>query len=245
MGAVTVITSGKGGAGKSTTAVGLGRALSQKGGRVLLVDCDAGLRTLDRMTGIEESLVYDSADVVAGRCAPIDAIYPCPAFPGLYVMPAPARGEDMVPQRLMRRLAPLLKAYYDHVLLDSPAGVGRGFAAAACGADRALVVCTPDPVCVRGAAVAKGLLDNLGILKQRLVINRYNSDLFEKISLMEDLDKVIDETGIRLLGVVPEDLSLAAAVFRGEEAPAGAKGMMALKRLAGRLTGERIPVILD
>lgn len=244
MGAVTVITSGKGGVGKSTTAVGLGRSLAKKGRRVLLVDCDAGLRTLDRMTGIEEGLVYDIADVVSGRCAPIEAIYPCSNFSGLFVMPAPVRGEDMVRAGVMKRLVPLLKRYYDHVLLDSPAGVGRGFEAAACSADRALVVCNPDPVCVRSTAAIHGLLNQLGIKKQRLAINRFNSDLFEKISVMGDLDRVIDEAGIRLLGVVPEDVSLAAAILRGEEAPKGSEGMLSLQRLAGRLEGERIPILL-
>ncbi|MEG1426588.1 MAG: AAA family ATPase [Oscillospiraceae bacterium] len=243
MGAVTVITSGKGGVGKSTTAVGIGRALAKKGRRVLLLDCDAGLRSLDRMTGVEDVLVYDSADVVAGRCAPIEAIYPCKSFPGLFLMPAPARGEDMVRESVMKKLIPLLKQYYDHVLLDSPAGVGRGFAAAACGADRAIVVCNPDPVCVRSTAAVGELLKRLGIEKQRLVINRFNGELFGKMQVMEDLDKVIDAAGIRLLGVVPEDASLVVAVMKGGEEPKGCRGMLAMQRLAGRLEGENIPLV--
>ena len=125
MGIATVITSGKGGVGKSTLAVGLGRALAKRGRRVLLVDCDAGLRSLDRMTGTEENLVFDMADVVFARCAPAEAIYPCGEAEGLFLLPAPSLGEDMIRPAVMKRLVPLLSRYFDHVLLDSPCGGGR------------------------------------------------------------------------------------------------------------------------
>ena len=164
MGVSTVITSGKGGVGRSLHGpVGLGRALAQRGRRVLLIDCDAGLRSLDRMTGTEEALVFDLSDVIQGRCAPADAIYPCTETEGLFLLPAPSSGEDMASPSVMRRLVPLLKRYYDHVVLDSPAGVGGGFRSAACAADRALVVCSPDPVCVRSASAVKRLLEKLAV----------------------------------------------------------------------------------
>ena len=122
MGTAIVVTSGKGGVGKSTVSLGLASQFAAGGERVLLLDCDAGLRSLDRMTGTEEALVFDSSDVVAGRCAPADAIYPCVTMPGVSLMPAPASGEDLVPERVMLRLVPLLKRYFDRVILDSPAG---------------------------------------------------------------------------------------------------------------------------
>ena len=134
MGTAIVVTSGKGGVGKSTVSLGLASQFAAGGERVLLLDCDSGLRSLDRMTGTEEALVFDSSDVVAGRCAPADAIYPCVTMPGVSLMPAPASGEDLVPERVMLRLVPLLKRYFDRVILDSPAGVGRGFRAAAAAA---------------------------------------------------------------------------------------------------------------
>lgn len=242
MGIATVITSGKGGVGKSTVTVGLGRALAQRGRRVLLVDCDAGLRSLDRMTGTEENLVFDMADVVFARCAPAEAIYPCGDSEGLFLLPAPSQGEDMIRPGVMKKLVPLLKRYFDHVLLDSPAGVGSGFRSAASGADRALVVCNPDPVCVRSAGVARELLGKLDVPEMRLVINRFNGELFRETDAYSDLDGVIDGAGIRLMGVVPEDFALAASFLQGKSAREDSAGMKALCRIAGRLEGETIPL---
>lgn len=242
MGIATVITSGKGGVGKSTAAVGLGRALARRGRRVLLVDCDAGLRSLDRMTGTEESLVFDLSDVVYGRCAPAQAIYTCPDCSGLYLLPAPASGEDQVRPAVMLRLVPLLKRYYDHVLLDSPAGVGSGFHSSACAADRALVVCSPDPVCVRSAGNVRLLLDRLDIADKRLVINRFDGALFDRTGVYADLDGVIDASGLRLFGLAPEDRVMAAAFLKGEAAPERSPAMMAFARMAARLEGELVPM---
>lgn len=242
MGISTVITSGKGGVGKSTVSVGLGRALAQRGRRVLLVDCDAGLRSLDRMTGTEENLVFDISDVVFGRCAPAEAIYPCADADGLFLLPAPSASENMIRPGVMRKLVPLLKRYYDHVLLDSPAGVGGGFRSAACAADRALIVCSPDPVCVRSANAVKGLLEKLSVGEKRLVINRFNGEFFSETGVYGDLDSVIDASGVRLFGLVPEDFSLAAAFLKGKRAREDSAGMMALCRIAGRLEGESVPL---
>lgn len=255
MGIATVITSGKGGVGKSTASVGLGRALAARGRRVLLVDCDAGLRGLDRLSGTEADLVYDISDVVFGRCSPAEAIYPCRAQEaseksgagedesrGLFLLPAPARVEDMVRPPVMRRLIPLLKRYYDHVLLDSPAGVGMGFQAAACAADRALVLCGPDPVSVRSAASVRQLLQQLEVEDMRLIINQFDRGLFRETGAFSDLDGVIDAAGIRLGALVPLDHSLAAAFLRGLPAPESSPGMLALSRAAARLEGESVPM---
>lgn len=262
MGIATVITSGKGGVGKSTAAVGLGRALAARGRRVLLVDCDAGLRGLDRLSGTEDGLVYDISDVVFGRCSPAQAIYPCRTqdpsreAPGgkaprepeggppqeLFLLPAPARVEDMVRPPVMRQLIPLLKRYYDHVLLDSPAGVGMGFQSAACAADRALVLCGPDPVSVRSASSVRQLLQQLDIGDMRLIINQFDRGLFRETGAFSDLDGVIDAAGIQLGALVPTDHSLAAAFLRGRPAPEGSPGMLAISRAAARLEGESVPM---
>ena len=242
MGAITVITSGKGGVGKSTTSVGLACALSRRGRRVLLVDGDAGLRSLDRMLGVEAGLVYDIADVAAGRCEPIRAIYPCPGFERLFLLPAPAKEEDTVPPEIMQQLIPLLAAYYDHVLIDCPAGVGTGFASAVAAAQRALVGSNPDPVCVRDSAIVRRLLAEKGVKDQRLVINRFQNSRFKKLGYFEDLDAMIDESGIRLIAVIPEDVQLASAAAGARPAPQRCSGAMAYSRLAARLEGERVPL---
>ena len=242
MGAITVITSGKGGVGKSTTSVGLACALSQRGRRVLLVDGDAGLRSLDRMLGVDASLVYDISDVTAGRCEPIRAIYPCPGFNGLFLLPAPAREQDTVSPEIMKQLIPLIAAYYDHVLIDSPAGVGLGFFSAIAAAQRALVVTNPDPVCVRDTAIVHRLLTEAGIQEQRMVINRFQYSRFRKLGCFEDLDSMIDESGLRLIAVIPEDFHLTTAAAKSQPASRRSSGAMAYYRLAARLEGDRVPL---
>ena len=169
MGAVTVITSGKGGVGKSTVCAGLGRVLAERRRRVLLIDGDAGLRSLDRMLALDDQVMFDISDVVSGSCEPIRAIYEC-GVPGLYLMPAPYREEKVVSPHLMRQLVPILSRYYDHVLIDCPAGLGAGFESAAAAAQRALVVATPDPLCLRGSDKVRLLLTQAGISSQRLVV---------------------------------------------------------------------------
>lgn len=244
MGISTVITSGKGGVGKSTVSVGIGRALAEKGRRVLLIDCDAGLRSLDRMTGVDAELVFDISDVIHGRCAPIEAIYPCRDAEGLFLLPAPSTVKETIKPNVMRKLLPLLSKYYDHVILDSPAGIGTGFRAAIAAASRALIVCTPDPVCVRSASSVRKLLEEKGMKTAdiSLVINRFNGDFFDETNAFDDLDAVIDETGIRLGGVVPEDFAYAAAFLKGNKADASSKGMRAAQRIATRLEGEMVPI---
>ncbi|WP_099206022.1 nucleotide-binding protein [Scatolibacter rhodanostii] len=244
MGISTVVTSGKGGVGKSVFSVGLGRALAARGRRVLLIDGDAGLRSLDKMTGIEENLVFDIADVMHGRCAPIDAVYPCAMAEGLFLLPAPASVELSVTANMMKQLVPLLKKYYDHVILDSPAGLGTGFRASSSEADRAVVVCNPDPICVRGTGAVRNALEKMSVDEKWLVINRFQREFFETAAVYEDLDAVIDSTGIRLLGVIPEDFGLAGAFQNGKPAKANSFGMMAISRIAARLEGDMVPVSL-
>lgn len=256
MGAVTVITSGKGGVGKSTISVGLGCALACRGKRVLLIDGDAGLRSLDSMLGIDRSVAFDIADIVSGNCEPIRAIYSCgdsAGLPNLFVLPAPARERDVLHPRVMKRLVDILSPYYDHILIDSPAGIGRGFASAVSAAQRALVVTTPSPVCVRDSDKVRQLLNQMGMPIQRLIINRFDRSTFEQLHQYEDLDTIIDATGIRLIGIIPEDIDLMGnipgAVLRALNnsvqrffAPKNSPGALALHRLASRLEGENVPL---
>lgn len=241
MGAVTVITSGKGGVGKSTVCAGLGRALAQRGRRVLLIDGDAGLRCLDRMLSLDTKVMFDISDVVSGSCEPIRAIYES-GVPGLFLLPAPYWEEKTVSPSLMRQLVPILSRYYDHVLIDCPAGIGLGFESATAAAQRALVVATPDPVCLRGSDKVRLLLLKKNIQSQRLVVNRFHYGNFIKSGLYQDMDSVIDSAGIRLIGIVPEDPALAATLNGGKEFSRQLAGESALHRLAARLEGEYVPL---
>ncbi len=242
MDSVTVITSGKGGVGKSTLSVGLGTAMAARGKRVLLIDMDAGLGSLDHMLGITERLVFDIADVISGEAEPDKAVYRCAYEPNLFLLPAPAAEEDVVSPDLMRQFTAVLSRYYDQILIDSPAGVGQGFLSAAAAASRALVVTTPDPVCVRDAARTRKCLLEAGVTGQRLVVNRFSTALFRGQGYYRDLDSVIDAAGIRLIAVVPEDASLAGAAACAKRMSETSPGAMALGRLAARLEGERIPL---
>lgn len=242
MGAVTVITSGKGGAGKSTVTSSLGIALAKRGRRVLLIDGDAGLSCLDHMLGVTENLVYHIADVAAGDVEPAKAIYPCTLVPGLFLLPAPAKEEDIVSPAVMKQLVSVLSRYYDHVLIDCPAGVGVGFLSAAAAAQRALVVSTPDPVCLRDCSKTRQALEDAGVFQQRLVINRFSGKAFRAIGTYRDLDAVIDASGIRLIAVIPEDTAIAAATAAGAIAPQKSAAALAVGRLAARLEGEQVPL---
>lgn len=242
MDTVTVITSGKGGVGKSTVTSGLGAALAARGRRVLLADCDAGLGSLDHMLGVSERRVFDLADVVSGAAEPEQAVYASSFSPNLFLLPAPGSEEDTVSPDVMRKLMGIYARCFDHVLIDCPAGVGQGFRSAAASAGRALLVATPDPVCLRDTRQTHRLLQEAGLTRQRLVINRFSCAAFLAQGCYSDLDSVIDAAGAGLIAVVPEDPLLAAACANARPAPERSPGAMALGRLAARLEGARLPL---
>lgn len=243
MGAVTVITSGKGGVGKSTLATGLGSALARRGKRVLLIDGDAGLSCLDHMLDVAEERVYDISDVIAGGAELNQAIYPCSWQEGMYLLAAPSREEDIVSPGVMKQLVGALSRYYDHILIDCPAGLGAGFESAVAAAQRALLVSTPDPVCLRNGAKTRMALERLGLTQHRLVINRFSGTAFRSQAVYHSLDDVIDAVGVRLIAVIPEDLELAAATAEACAFPERSQGALALGRLAARLEGEQVPLV--
>ncbi|MDD2418735.1 MAG: septum site-determining protein MinD [Oscillospiraceae bacterium] len=240
MGIITVITSGKGGAGKSTVAAGLGFALASLGRKVVLLDGDAGLRSLDLMLGISEGAVYDMSDIFEGNCEPIRAVYPSPACEGVSVVPAPVGLEQMCSPYDMRRLCGGFAKYYDHVLVDSPAGIGRGFACAIAGASRALVVSTPDMVCARDAQIVGGLLNQKDI-PSRLIINRLRPAPIIS-GKMPDIDEIIDIAGIQLIGVIPEDEEVAIANANGRPLPTRSNAAVCMANIARRYLGECVPL---
>ncbi len=240
MGTITVVTSGKGGVGKSTVSAGLGCALAQLGRNVLLLDGDAGLRSLDLILGIGSEAVYDLSDVFAGRCEPIRAIYPSPICERVSVIPAPVSLSDLCAPSDLRRLCRGFTRYYDEVIVDCPAGLGDGFETAVAAADRALVVTTPDLVCARDAGIVSTLLARRQ-LPARLLINRLRVAPILR-GKTPDVDDIIDMAGIQLIGILPEDEQVALASANGQPLPTDCTAHEALHRIALRLCGEEMPL---
>lgn len=241
---IIVIASGKGGTGKSTVTVGLGSALADEGYRVLLIDCDSGMRGLDIMLGITQSLVFDIADAVSGSCTVENTVYPCPNKKGLFLMPAPLNAYDEIAPQILGQLVEGVAEIFDYVIIDSPAGVGSGFEAAAYPAHRAMVVVNTEPTSVRGGQNVAKKLSECGIKDIRLIINRFNKHTFEKMKLYEDLDEIIDITALQLIGIIPEDYTLAAAIQSGQNDEGNGKATKALSKIAARIQGRREPLLI-
>ncbi len=240
MGQITMIASAKGGSGKSTVAASLGAALVKRGKSVILLDADSAPGSLDLMLGAAEQAVYHLADVLEDRCEPQQAVYEAQSCPGLRLMASPTGLPEGVSPGRLRDLCRLLSESYDFVIVDTPPGTGQGVSLAAACAELALVVATPDPVCVRSAAKTAALLRDAGV-ECRLVVNRRRRRMLGRTA--EDLDEIIDRTAAQLIGVIPEDrraASAAGGVFFEEASPAGA----AFADLAARLCGEERPLRL-
>lgn len=227
-----VIASGKGGVGKTTVCVGIGKALAALGKRVLLIDCDC-LRSLDLLTGVTERMVYNFGDVIFGRCDSEQAVY---ESEGISVVTCPG-SYDNISDYSMKWLVGKYEEKFDYILLDAPAGIDRGLHLAMTTADRAIVVSTPDLVCVRSAAVAGRELEGYGIRDIRLIINRVSKKDIVKGRLL-NFDAVIDSVQIQLVGIVPEDSklrlgSMGRAVYKKGQASYKAFSNIA-KRIVGR-----------
>jgi len=232
-----VFTSGKGGVGKSTIAAAYGKILQKYGKNVLLVDFDISLRTMDIMLGVGDKVLYDWGDILLDRCPPEEAVIENPDGPDL--LPAPLTRVETSKQDICDMISNY-EDKYDFILMDSPAGVGSGFQAALSSADMALVLSTPDNICVRSAAVAAERLQEQKI-PAKLIINRFERKSVENGRDL-NVDDVIDETGLPLIGVVPEDENLAHTSRTGKNPDSTCPGAEAILRIIHRLDGERIPL---
>lgn len=242
MSKVIVLASGKGGTGKSTVSVGLAVALVKLNKKVLLVDCDSGMRGVDLMLGVEKELVYDVSDAVGGGCDKSAAIYVTRNIYGLYMMPAALSAEDEVSPAVLKQLIDEIKDDYDYILIDSPAGTGSGFEAAAASADSALIVINPEPTSVRGCLNIHRKLTDMGIDDVRLVINRFEPDRFRAMNIYRDLDQLIDISQTQLIAIVPEDVRIAAIAQRGNSGRESVPSMAAFVNLAARIEGQNPPL---
>ncbi|MEW6283589.1 MAG: septum site-determining protein MinD [Candidatus Eremiobacterota bacterium] len=219
MGKVVVITSGKGGVGKTTCTANLGAGLALAGKSVILVDADIGLRNLDLVMGLENRIVFDLVDVVEQKCRSFrQALIKDKRFDNLFLMPsAQSKDKDAVKPDQMKALCTEMKEAFDFVLVDCPAGIEMGFKNAIAGADEAIVVTNPEVSAVRDADRIVGLLEASEKASIKLILNRVKSDMVRRGQMLSvhDVQEILN---IDLLGMVPEDERILHASNRGEPA---------------------------
>jgi len=213
---VIVITSGKGGVGKTTTCANLGTGLAAMGKRVLLIDTDIGLRNLDVVMGLENRIVYNLVDVIEGNCRIKQALIKDKRYNSLYLLPsAQTRDKTAVNENQMIKMLDQIKDHFDYCILDCPAGIEQGFKNAIAGADRAIVVTTPEVSAIRDADRIIGLLEANEIDKIHLVVNRIRFDLVQRGEMMSAQD-VVDILAVPLIGIVPDDENVVISTNHGE-----------------------------
>jgi septum site-determining protein MinD len=245
MGDVIVITSGKGGVGKTTTTANLGTGFALLGKKVVLVDADIGLRNLDVVMGLENRIVYDLVDVVEGNCRLKQALIRDKRYESLYLLPAAqTRDKNAVNPEQMKELCKELAQEFDMVLIDCPAGIEQGFKNAIAGADQAIIVTTPEVSAVRDADRIIGLLESEGKHNPKLIINRIRPNMVRKGDMM-DINDIIEILAIDLLGIIPEDEYIIISTNRGEPAVASSisAASTAYKNIVRRLMGENVPLM--
>ena len=236
---VIVVTSGKGGVGKTTTSANVGTGLAKAGCKVCLIDTDIGLRNLDVVMGLENRIVYNLVDVVEGNCRIKQALIRDKRHPGLYLMSsAQTRDKTAVTPGQMIKVIDHLREQFDYIILDCPAGIEQGFQNAIAGADRALVVTTPEVSAIRDADRIIGLLEANGFKQMDLIINRLRMDMVRRGDMMS-ADDVVDILAIPLIGIIPDDENVVIATNQGEplvgtDTPAGKAYFNVVERLRGR-----------
>lgn len=243
---IIVITSGKGGVGKTTVTANIGLGLANLNKKVVVVDTDIGLRNLDVVLGLENRIVYNLIDVIEGSCRMKQALIRDKHCENLYLLPsAQTRDKTSVKPEQMVKLTKDLAEEFDYILLDCPAGIEQGFKNAIAGADRAIVVTTAEISAIRDADRIIGLLESSEIKNPELVINRIRPNMVKKGEMM-DVDDIVDLLSIDLIGVVPDDEYIITQTNKGEpviqnkKAPSG----KAYIEIAKRVLGEKIEVTI-
>ena len=243
MGEVIVVTSGKGGVGKTTTSANIGTGLAMEGKSVVMIDADIGLRNLDVVLGLENRIVYDLIDVINGNCRTKQAFIKDKRFNNLYLLPAAqTKDKTAVSPEQMQKLRDGLKEEYDYIIIDCPAGIERGFKNAIAGADKAIVVTTPEVSAVRDADRIIGLLEAADLRDPVLILNRLRQDMIKRGDMMA-IDDVTEILAIDVLGIVPEDETVVISSNKGEPAVLDdfSRAGRAFRNISKRLLGEDIP----
>ncbi len=243
MGEAIVITSGKGGVGKTTTTANIGTALAAMGKKVVVVDGDTGLRNLDVLMGLENRIVFTLLDVIEENCRLKQALIKDKRYETLFLLPtAQTRDKNDISSEQMLKVVNELKNDYDYVLIDCPAGIEQGFENAVIGADRAIVVVNPEVTSIRDADRVIGKLDAKGLDDHKLVVNRIEAEMIKKGDML-GIDDIIDNLAIKLIGVVPNDKDVTISTNRGEPIVLNqnSKAGNAFRDIAKRITGEEVP----
>ena len=242
---VVTVTSGKGGVGKTTTTANLAVALACQGQKVVCIDGDIGLRNLDVVLGLENLIVYDLVDLVEGRCRLRQAMIKDKRIPELYLIPAAqTRDKSAVSPSDMVRLCDEIRPEVDWILIDSPAGIERGFRNSIAPADIVLVVTNPEVSAVRDADRIIGLVEAEEKGPARLIINRVNPVLTKRGDML-DPDDVLELLAVELIGIIPEDESVVVSTNRGQPVAfeGTSKAGVAFRNVARRLQGEQVPFL--
>lgn len=245
MGESIVITSGKGGVGKTTTTANIGTVLASLGKSVVVVDGDTGLRNLDVLMGLENRIVYTIMDVIENRCRLKQALIKDKRLPNLFMLPtAQTRDKNDISTSQMLSLVTELKKEYDYVIIDCPAGIEQGFENAIVGADRAILVVNPEITSVRDADRVIGKLEAKGLEDYEVIVNRLNYDMTKKGDML-DVTDIVEILSVKLIGVVPDDRNITISTNKGEPIVLDDKALAgkAFNNIARRILGEEVPFL--
>ena len=244
MGEVIVITSGKGGVGKTTTTANIGVGLAQLEKKVVVIDTDLGLRNLDVVLGLENRIVYNLVDVIEGNCRMKQALIKDKRHENLYLLPsAQTKDKNAISPEQVRKLTEELAEEFDYVLIDCPAGIEQGFRNAIAGANRALVVTTPEVSAIRDADRIIGLLEKNNIKKNHLIINKIRMAMVKRGDMMS-VEDVTEILAIDLIGAIPDDEQIVVATNQGETV-VGTEALSgkAYLNICKRIVGEDVPFL--
>lgn len=245
-GRVIVITSGKGGVGKTTTNANIGTALAKTGKKVVMIDTDLGLRNLDLLLGLENRIVYTIVDVVEERCKLKQALVKDKKNPNLCLLAAAqTRDKTAVTEEQLKDICEKLKKDFDFILVDCPAGIEQGFQNAVAGASEAIVVTTPEMSAVRDADRIIGLLEAKEEIKSyKLLLNRVRPNLIKSNDMMS-VDDVVEILSAELIGIIPEDTGIITSTNKGEPIVNDEKSLAgkAYNNVARRIIGEDVPFL--